>query len=480
MNERGARDVVLARSIEAADAARDVWSDADRAWASRAAAEIVGERASSDAYLARRASLVLERLAERHPRVRALARVPSARGWVSIALAIAAFVIGAAGVDIGAAHTINLLAPPVLALLAWNLAVYVALVAAFVARRRRPVPRPLRSAVTAWLGDVSRPLRKSLAPRPLAIALRRFATDRPALAMPLWQRRAARLLHVGAAALALGAVAGLYVRGIALEYRAAWQSTFLDATDVSRLLHVVLAPGAWLTGIAIPDASHLATIGGASAGENAAPWIHLYAATLAIVVMLPRAVLAAVAWIGERRLARRFPLPLESAYYRRLLHAWREGTAHVVALPYSFEVPAVAREGLATLMARVFEGGVDIEWREPTPYGGDALPDLPALHLAAAAAIFTLAATPEGENHGAFVESIRRQVPPGTPVVAIVDTSEFGDRFGANPRRIADRESAWRQLLEAHGAEPLFVRLAAPALNDAAPVLAQRLEHAAS
>ena len=474
MNERSAREVVLVRAIETADGAREIWSDADRAWATRASAEIVGERARDDAFMARRADLVLERLAERHPRIRALSRPPSMRGWLMPIAVVVAFVLGALGVDISPTQRINLLAPPVLALLVWNLGVYVALVAAAMTPRRgRPPPGPLRAAVGTWLGDVSRPLRKSIAPRPIVAALRRFAMEWPPLALPLWQRRAARLLHFCAATLAIGAIAGLYVRGIALEYRAAWQSTFLDATAVARLLDVVLAPGAWLTGIAIPDAAHLAAIAGESGGENAAPWIHLYAATLLLVVILPRFLLAAVAWIGERRLAHRFPIPLAHAYYQRLLHVWHEGAARVLVLPYSFDVPASAREGLTKVMARVFDAGVDIGWSAPTPYGADALADLPTAP-ANVVALFNLAATPEPENHGAFVEALRKRE---AHLIAIVDTSAFVDRFGGNPRRIAEREAAWRQLLEPHGVEPLFVRLVDPDLLEASAMLSTRLEH---
>jgi hypothetical protein len=325
---------------------------------------------------------------------------------------------------------------------------------------------------------VSQPIRKPVAPRTLVVALRRFATEWPALALPLWQRRAARLLHVCAATLAVGAIAGLYVRGIALEYRAGWQSTFLDASAVAQLLDIVLAPGAWLTGIAIPDAAHLAMIGGDSAGENAAAWIHLYAATLLLVVILPRVVLAAVASIGERRLADRFPIALGHAYYQRLLHAWREGTARVIALPYSFDVKASGRDGLAKLMARVFDSGVDVAWGAPTPYGDDAPPDLPAAPLAGVVAIFNLAATPEPENHGAFVDAIRARMPPDAPMIVIVDTTDFVDRFNANPRRVAEREAAWRQMLEPHHVEPLFVRLADPDLREAGATLMSRLERA--
>ena len=118
MNERAARDVIVVRALETSDDAREIWSDADRVWASRAAAADVGEAATEDAFVHRRATHVLERIGKRHPAFVASTRARSLRGWIVPVVAIGAFAVGVAGVDIGPAHTINLLAPPVLALLA--------------------------------------------------------------------------------------------------------------------------------------------------------------------------------------------------------------------------------------------------------------------------------------------------------------------------------------------------------------------------
>jgi hypothetical protein len=475
MDERSAREVVLVRAIEIADGAREVVSDDDRGWASRASAEIVGAHASDEAFLARRASLLLERLRERYPRMRVLASPPTTRGVVALALAIAAFVIGALGVDVGPSKRINLLAPPLLGLLAWNVAVYIALFVEMLASRHRGnVLGPLRRAIVGGWREAMHPIRGST-PRPLAVALARFAPDWSALALPIWRRRATRLLHVGAAMLALGAIVGLYARGIAFEFRAGWQSTFLDAAAVTRILDIVLAPGAWVTRLPLPDEAHVAAIGGQSTGENAASWIHLYAATIAIVVILPRLVLGAFAWLGERRLARSFPLPLEHAYYRRLVRRWREGNAQIEIFPYSFDVAPDRREALARVMTRVFDAGATLGWHPSTPYGDDAIP--PASHASPGAlvAIFNLAATPERENHAAFVEALRARA-PHAPLIAIVDTTDFADRFFDAPRRIAEREEAWRRSFSAQRIEPLFVRLADPDVREAGDTIAMRLE----
>ena len=125
MNEREARDVSLVRAIETTDVERALWSDADRAAASRLAAETAGAGASVDRFLAERAAQVLKRIAKRHPKVQTLVRTKAKRAWLMPVVGIVAFGIGALGADIGPSQRINLLAPPVLLLLAWNLGVYV-------------------------------------------------------------------------------------------------------------------------------------------------------------------------------------------------------------------------------------------------------------------------------------------------------------------------------------------------------------------
>jgi hypothetical protein len=65
-------------------------------------------------------------------------------------------------------------------------------------------------------------------------------------------------------------------------------------------------------------------------------------------------------------------------------------------------------------------------------------------------------------------------------LIAIVDISDFVDRFDGDPRRIGERERAWRQMLEAHRIEPLFVRLVDPDLHEAAVMLSSRLEQVTS
>ena len=120
MDESAALDVTAARAVETGDRDRLLWTDTDREWASRAAATIVGERASADEFLARRAQLVLERIGTRQPSVTRTVRAIRWRPWVGVVVVLAAFVLGVLVDRIGGGSSINLLAPPVFALVAWT------------------------------------------------------------------------------------------------------------------------------------------------------------------------------------------------------------------------------------------------------------------------------------------------------------------------------------------------------------------------
>ena len=124
MDEFAAMKVIAVRAVETGDAARSAWSDADRAWASRAAAEVVGANATPDAFLARRAALAVERLGSREGALRSAIEKLSWRPWIGAAIVVLAFVVGLALDQVDSAQRVNILAPPVLGLLAWNVDVF--------------------------------------------------------------------------------------------------------------------------------------------------------------------------------------------------------------------------------------------------------------------------------------------------------------------------------------------------------------------
>ena len=317
MTENEARQVLLLQAVETATAS-PTWTHEDRSWATRQAVATLGEGAAPERFVVARAVLALQRML---PRDAAARRWLDRRGWHPAWVLLAAVLGAIAGLvadQLGAPQRVNLLAPAVWAVVGWNLLVYVTLLL--------PLPAlGLRSALArlGLRGDES------------AGAL--WASH----AAPLMRDRAALVLHTAAAALALGLVAGLYLRGLVLDYRAGWQSTFADGAAVQQALDLLLGPARWLTGIAVPDVAPLRLTPGGDAAATAAPWIHLYAATLGLFVLLPRCVLATLAgWRAQRR-SRHFPVPLDTPYFAALHPLMRPGLARVVRLLWVSQRPAV-------------------------------------------------------------------------------------------------------------------------------------------
>ena len=479
MNEGAARNTLLLRAWETQVPAPAHWTDEDRAWASSAAAAVEGERAPPDDYIARRSALAVERLASREPKLQRILAAVTWRPWVGWALAQVALLAGLASDAVSADKQINILAPPLLALLAWNLTVYLALAARVIwrvtgrrARSTGPFARTLARLAhgRALPGQVTGPVAG-------------FLHDWARAGSTLTAARVARVLHVAAVAFALGALSAWYVRGLALEYRAGWESTFLDAQSVHSLLSVVLGPAARITGIGIPDEARLAAIRfSAGSGENAAPWIHLYAVTVALLVLLPRSLLALAARWRESRLTARFPLPLDDAYFQRLARAHRGEAAVVHMLPYSIQLAPQTILALNRLLTRVFGSDCQLEIARVTEFGGeDALGDdlLPKRPAALVVALFALTATPEPENQGAFVTALARRISSATPFLVMVEESTFRERFAREPARLDERRAAWQRMLGAIGQEPVFLNLGQSDPSQAERALHTALDRAA-
>ncbi|MEO8752925.1 MAG: DUF2868 domain-containing protein [Casimicrobiaceae bacterium] len=469
MDERNAIAVVAVRALETTDGARAVWTDADRAWASRAAAQVVGEAGGASAFVARRAQLALERVGERSPLLPRAVRALRWRPWAGVALVVLAFVVGAVVDHVGGGQSINVVWSPVAGVLAWNLAVYVALGVGLALQRRKSAGvGPLQRGVV-WLaargGRATSGRRASTQPMPVAVAA--FAQAWAACSAPLYAARAARILHLAAAAFALGLILGLYVRGIALEYRATWESTFVEAPVLQPVLAVLYAPGAWLLGTPVPDAAQLAAIR-APASENAAQWLHLMAATLLLVVIVPRLLLALAMGLVERRRAARLAIALDAPYFQRLLRGLHEAPVPVTVVPYSFTPDTGAVAALTAIASRALGGNVAVTLAPTVAYGDED-------RVAAVAhgrtdgwtvALFNLAATPEAEAHGAFLAALAKEDGAVAPSLIVIDEAAWRAR-GGDPVRSEARRALWRDLCAEQRLTPMFVDLAAPDLDAA-------------
>lgn len=468
MTESEALAVTAVRIIESADQDRSVWSDADRAWASHAAAAEVGESAPPQQFLACRARIALGRLEHRIAPLPKALQALAWRPWVGIAIVMGAACIGLLVDRIGGAQRINVMAPPVLLLMVWNLLVYVLLLTAPLWRRATPrVMEPLRAGLV-YLGQGLQLGPKKRLGAPVGRWLATLAAEWGQQAAPLYLARAERILHLAAAMLAVGVIAGMYLRGLAFEYRATWESTFLEPSAVRAILSVMLAPGIWLGGHPLADLDRIAAMR-APGSENAAAWLHLIALTLLMVVVLPRLLLAAWVYWHECRRVRAFALQIERPYFQRLLRGFQVAPNRVHVLPYGFSLSEPAVAGLQTVLARLVGGAASVNVAVPVAYGDDddrSLSQLPA-EPGPLVVVFNMAATPERETHAAFVIAAAALASVVRPLLVLVDETSFQARAGDDPQRLAQRRAAWQDLLRPTRIAPAFVDLANPDLAQA-------------
>jgi len=409
------------------------------------------------------------------PAVGAVLHAAAGRGWTAVVVPAIAFLLGVASNELGGQRWVNILSFPLLGMLAWNLAVYLLLLAeALRGGQSDGTPHPLRSAAAALLRPFpAAPRRARSGKAALARGIEQFSRDWLTFGAPLFAARIRRILHLAAALLAVGAVAGMYWRGLAFEYRAGWESTFLNEDALATLLGVVLGPAAAITGVALPDPAQLAALRWTTGapGENAARWIHLYAVTAALFIVLPRLLLALAARLQERRRSAAFPLPpATDPYFRRLLAAVRGEGLTVRVVAYSYHPSAMAQEGLRTLLGDVLGERMRVDFDDVIGYGEEDEYLLQAAKPGTEVAdylvvVFSLAATPEEENHGALVRGLASLVEQGLlahRLLVLLDESTYAQRLAGEAdaaKRLSQRRQAWNEILR--GLEPVSLDLAA-------------------
>lgn len=476
MNEQVARRVVLVRAIEHADTGHEVLSEDDRKYASRSARELAAwqaadskSAATQEHFLQQRSEQIIKRLAERTPAFAAFQKRGLGLPGFWAALPVLALFAGALLDRIADPHRVDLLSAPLLFIIGWNLLVYLALLVRALIPRRK----------TGWAGPglLHRlSVGKAALPRKLPGALSRglanFTTEWAVLSEPLTRARLSRTVHLAAAAFALGAVASLYGRGLLSQYVAGWESTFLDASQVHTLLSWLFTPALLvfpqLEGFSLADIQALRFSPNTPAGGGER-WVHLYGATILLLVVLPRLLLAAVAGWRARRLARQFPLDLEHPYFRKLADSIGAGTPAVLrVLPYSFTLDEARDRGLWAVAAMALGAQARVLLRPTVPYGEEpkeALGDtgFDEAGVTVTAALFSLSATPEKENHGAFLDYLARHSKRG--VAVLLDESSLVERGAGQAgldARIAERISLWRQFCSFHGTAATVVNLLDP------------------
>ena len=378
-----ARQVVLVQAIDDVDSSGKLISEVEREQLEREALEASRGSSGTDldvaGYLQQRARRVLAVVENRNPQLAALQDPEPWRRWLMWALPLAACLFAAAIDRIDNPQRVNMLSPPLLGVLFWNLAIYLVLLAALFLPQRWQ-GQGMLAAVQRWIVGVPGNGRRT--GRLRADVTARFhqqwlqATGRQQL---LWSRQ---LLHLTAAGWALGMALSIVLGGLVRQYRVGWESTLLDLGQVHAFLSVLFAPVVALLpfeGFSTADLQRMAFSSGAAIGvDEARRWVWMYLALLFLLVVVPRVGLAAWAAWRRRRLGRAVSLDLRDPYFVQVL-------ARVSPARITLAI-AGADTGARALLQRVLEQAADqpqagrTAWPVLTTPKGDVLRifDVPA------------------------------------------------------------------------------------------------------
>src|SRR5262245_580325 len=344
LTEGAAAKIILIRSIEESD--RNFFSDSllvDGFGAAR-------NMAPGLSWVKARAEFLFDHLSFAYQSVIHLATLPTP---LTLPVCLIALVLGFATNLLGPAEKIHVVRNPVLLLVAWNLFVYLVLFVALLARPRKkqvtvslssnhagakqPTNNP-QGAVSEAKINISR-LAQFFMPglwhffhrvalgvgekKKLADVVSRFSVNWYAVAAPLVVARWEVLLHMGALFLAAGAVAGMYFQGLFQGYQAIWSSTFItDEPSVIAFVHALFGPSLLvsdLLGLGLAEKIDVARLLSPQ-GDRAAAWIHLFAITVLLIILIPRAALAAWQWRNIKRRRGDIGLRLDP-YYGEVIEA---------------------------------------------------------------------------------------------------------------------------------------------------------------
>jgi len=344
LTEDAAAKIILIRSIEECD--RNFFSDSllvDAFAAARNMAPGLG-------WVKARAQFLFDHLSSAYQSVIHLATLPTP---LTLPICLIALVVGFATNLLGPAEKIHVVRNPVLLLVAWNLFVYLVLFLALLTKPRKkhltvssssnpagakqPTNNPQGAGAEAKI-NISR-LVQFFMPglwhffhrvamgvgekKKLADVVSRFSVNWYAVAAPLVVARWEVMLHLGALFLATGAVAGMYFQGLFQGYQAIWSSTFITGeSSVVKFVHLLFGPSLLvsdLLGLGLASEIDVARLLSLQ-GDKAAAWIHLFAITVLLIILIPRAVLAAWQWRNIKRRRGDIGLRLDP-YYGEVIEA---------------------------------------------------------------------------------------------------------------------------------------------------------------
>ena len=472
--------VLLAKTLEES-ADDEAWSvDASRRETLAAAREL-GESPAASRLLVTRAERVRTVFAEkeaatsgkklRDVETAQLKRFPIPKlhaAGLTLLLAVLAYLIGAFADRWSAdGRIINLLSPPILGILVWNIAIYVALIGRAMFRlvsSGQKENRSISHVPRTWIEAV---IRKSAAFKLTRLG-RSFAAEMLVMLEPQIRAMATRAFHLAAAAFAAGMLASITVRGIGTAYVVGWESTWF-ANDPAQMATLLKALYGWLPALSsAPDLSNTAVAsmnlatGGAAA--DPAPWLLALMSLLFVVVILPRLLFAG--FLTQRIAANRrtVKLSLDDPYYDAIFETLTPPEqAAVLYLDASLDssltaaperlTAALRESGVARPLCALIDNAERIPcsiWEDNPTERFFARSGRPAFLWLDATA------TPEAEVHGAALQCLADTATPEKARL-LLDLTTLSQRFGATADNVRMRRTLWTRFADHYGVETVVL-----------------------
>lgn len=430
--------LVAARASEAADGPE----------ASAAAdARLIAGKDPKEKALAR-AKLVLSRRSLKPSRVPTL---PT--GLFTGALMLSAYFLGVMTDRFSSeGAVVNLLSPALLLILFWQIALYALLLVGTIAAPLGWKPKwPGRELFAALLSRlrILTVSKQTLRERPLWLSL----------LTPALRSEAARAFHLAAASLGAGLLTGLAFRGIGTAYTVGWTSTWLAGHETWLAGFFSATYGLVpldVFGLSFPDAAAIADMNlrvNPEGSPDAAAWLLRLMALVAVVVILPRLLLAFLADRRAKAARARFVWNEEKeaevpASKDEHTAAFSAGATVLSTLPPD---ESLRRRTAALLMQP------DLHWRSIDVWKDEPESVLATVDTESAVLLFDGTATPEDEVHGRWVEALREHRPDAYLLIA--DLSKLEEQFGADSERLTARKALWESFAAEHHAVLRLLRL---------------------
>ncbi|MEM0897100.1 MAG: DUF2868 domain-containing protein [Verrucomicrobiota bacterium] len=379
-------------------------------------------------------------------------------GWIGLGFVVAAFVVGFSANKLGSGQAVNVIAFPLLGLIAWNILVYLFLLARQLAKGGGfSLVTLIIAFVRRHTGRLGEKMESSS--RTDSRILHRFAESWSRLRLPAAAKSLQGWFHVAAAVFAVGIVAGMYWQGLAREYKASWESTFLtDPETVHRFFDILFTPATLLSGLPAPTMDDVRLA--ADANGPAAKWIHLYAVTAALVIFIPRLALAFFSRLGATKLEKSADVhALFPGYVPSLVSPGEDSSLVVFAVPHRLKLESRQKESVREVAIARWGGRVVVDFAKAVDYGDEE--DWPETGFendpTAILLVMNFSSTPEEDSQGILVEQAKKLIHgehEDCQLVILLDKSAFTARMEGldeAEQRAEQRERAWERVLDKHG-----------------------------